>query len=645
MPVRVKCEKCKKTLSVKDHLAGKKIKCPVCQNVIAVPAESAPQAAPASVVKKPAMPGKLVPPNKPAADPTKTNGTPPVTAKPKSNGVPVKPPEPAEAPPANVEEEALSALSEEPAKQEDEGPPKTIDFRCEWCDEELHLAIELGGKQTQCPNIECKRIIKVPLPKIVEKKDWRKMDRRGPAAALVSQPEQLDGAWDTQDAVQARQASLQQAGVVADPGKKPVGISGWLRRGFIAAGIGALLLVAGLGVNKMRNMNQEVSALTEIEKLTKGDEPKIKDPLLLAATSRAKGLLLLHSTGFNAKEAKRALQGAMVNFQIAKDKPAINEQLFLIEVALAQIELGGEGDDLFENRSRRIPWNDVRGELNNTLVKIQTPEVRVYALRQVCTRLMEKRQPEVARSMAGTLSLIDSETMTYPMPYRQQIALLYSCEKLDDLKDVKEPDSTKELSDVHLRVGFTEGYVRKGMFTEAFALAQCKGPAMDRVEANLSAATASLANKTESARFFDEARELAEKNKLTLSPWQQLEYVKLAIRLDKTATVTEVLDTLKKEPAFKLRAHLEIFLAACEKSTGPVNVDDLQDLETADTDGTTLALAWLALAQRNTARLGHNLVKNRETFEQRAGIVSLPPAVLDKIRPMVDVGTYLGSMK
>ena len=641
MPVRVKCEKCKKTLSVKDHLAGKKIKCPVCQNVVAVPAESGLPEAPA---KKPPIAGKLAPPKKPPADPTKTNGTPPVTAKPKSNGVPVKPPEPAAAPPENVEDEALSALSEKPAKQEDEGPPKTIDFRCEWCDEELHLPIDLGGKQTQCPNVECKRIIKVPLPKIVEKKDWRKMDRRGPAAALVSQPEQLDDAWGTQEAVQARQASLQQAGVVADPAKKPVGVSGWLRRGFIAAGVAGLLLLAGLGVNKMRSMNVEVSALKEIDDLTTGSEPKIKDPLLLACASRTRGLLLLHSTGFRAKEARNALKGALVKFELAKDKPAINEQLFLIELALAQIELGGGGDDVLVNRSRRIKWDEVREDLNATLDKIKTSEVKVLALRQVCTQLIVKGQPDIARGMAGTLSNIDPATKAYPLPYRQQITLLYLCEKLDDLADVKEPDPSKELHDVHIRVGFTEGYVRKGMFEEALKLAQVKGPAMDRLEAHLSAAAALRGNKERSAMFLKEAREVAGQNKLTLSPWQQLEMVKVAARLDDADAVKEVLDGLKKEPAFKLRAHLEIFLAGCEKSTGPVNVDDLQDLETIDKEGTTLALAWLALAQRN-ARLGYNVAKNRSTFEQRLIIANLPPEVLDKVRPMVDVGTYLGSMK
>ena len=38
MPIRVKCGNCQKTLRVMDHLAGKKIKCPECQNVIVVSA-------------------------------------------------------------------------------------------------------------------------------------------------------------------------------------------------------------------------------------------------------------------------------------------------------------------------------------------------------------------------------------------------------------------------------------------------------------------------------------------------------------------------------------------------------------------------------------------------------------------------------
>src|SRR5437763_42105 len=115
MPIRVKCGNCKKTLSVKDHLAGKKIKCPVCQTVVTVPT-APPTKAPlaAAGVKKPvAKPG---PTTKPGAEPPESNGAPPVVNKAKSNGTATPPPdlETIELPPENIEAEAASAFADEP---------------------------------------------------------------------------------------------------------------------------------------------------------------------------------------------------------------------------------------------------------------------------------------------------------------------------------------------------------------------------------------------------------------------------------------------------------------------------------------------------------------------------------------------------
>ena len=42
MPINVSCEKCSRKIRVGDNLAGKKIKCPQCQNVVVIPTESAP---------------------------------------------------------------------------------------------------------------------------------------------------------------------------------------------------------------------------------------------------------------------------------------------------------------------------------------------------------------------------------------------------------------------------------------------------------------------------------------------------------------------------------------------------------------------------------------------------------------------------
>ena len=45
MPIPVKCA-CGKTLSLKDELAGKKVKCPACQKLLSVPTPKVPEESP-----------------------------------------------------------------------------------------------------------------------------------------------------------------------------------------------------------------------------------------------------------------------------------------------------------------------------------------------------------------------------------------------------------------------------------------------------------------------------------------------------------------------------------------------------------------------------------------------------------------------
>src|SRR5207237_7884268 len=93
---------------------------------------------------------------------------------------------------------ALEAFADEPKPPQEEAEPQFIEFKCDWCDEMVKLPVELCGKQAQCPNPECKRIVKVPMLKKAEKKDWKKMDEKSQAAAIVNQPEQLENAWGTE---------------------------------------------------------------------------------------------------------------------------------------------------------------------------------------------------------------------------------------------------------------------------------------------------------------------------------------------------------------------------------------------------------------------------------------------------------------
>src|SRR5437868_8458599 len=131
--IRFKCPHCQKPLSVKDHLAGRKASCPVCKKAITVPEQV------------------------PATD---------------------------------VESVAAEVLADKLAdKPLEAAVTKTIDFTCPFCDEELKLPADLGGKKAPCP--KCTKVIKIPLPQPEKPRDWRTSQRAGPTGALTNQPEQL----------------------------------------------------------------------------------------------------------------------------------------------------------------------------------------------------------------------------------------------------------------------------------------------------------------------------------------------------------------------------------------------------------------------------------------------------------------------
>src|SRR5919109_1301458 len=56
-------------------------------------------------------------------------------------------------------------------------PPPPIEFNCEYCDTRLKFDADMGGKKAPCTNPECRRIIKVPMPKIERPKDWREVSK------------------------------------------------------------------------------------------------------------------------------------------------------------------------------------------------------------------------------------------------------------------------------------------------------------------------------------------------------------------------------------------------------------------------------------------------------------------------------------
>jgi hypothetical protein len=281
--------------------------------------------------------------------------------------------------------------------------------------------------------------------------------------------------------------------------------------------------------------------------------------------------------------------------------------------------------------------------------------------------MLERKQLERAWVLAGTWSDKD-QAGKFPIAYRQQIALTYWNGKQDTL-EIKLPDlaTLKELSDANARVGYAEGFARKGEYDKVAAILQLKGvpeDPKDYLESYLGVAAIAMQdpkNKEEADKALKECMKIILSSKdFQRSPWLMLHTVTLGSRLWEPASnpseweeLKQVIERLDKEfkqkeevGPFKMRAHLEIFLAKCDKATGPVALDDdpdFQFLETKDKDGTTLALAWFAVAQQH-ARKGKSGKQIQQSFTDRFSGGSVV-ADRDVLIPMVEMGTALGSLK
>ena len=664
MPIRVKCGNCKKTLSVKDHLAGKKIKCPVCQGVVVVspqpptktppaktpPGEGSTPKAPAAQAP-PAQPKKPVPTSKPAP-----NGKKPATRAPEPPTP--KAPEPPAPPPEEVEAEAAALFGGEPPPVVYENP-KTIDFKCEWCDVELHFPLDMGGKRTQCTNEECRRLVKVPMPTVQAKKDWRKMDRQGPASARINQPEELEDAWGTENTTRARQDSLAKAGAIDTPPKPPLGFVGILGRVLIVSGLFSVLGGLGVGGCKLIDTNQQKHGIEDAEKLVFAQPPKVVEPVLAAEVHRTIALLYMQKRGHGlrnpANKVQKNFQGARYRVAQSGKEQTIHEQLFLLELALSQIELGGDGDVVDYDKTRQS-WDTVRQDLLGTLGAIENPEAQTMAVRAVITRLLEKSLLEKKDNLAGIAEGL-AGSLSKPGAKGQHIAILLKFDKLKTIREILDPkdlDAFKELEDrkappetitPQLRFGFAEGYARKGEFAEAEKFT-IKGLPKDCLETCVGVATIALSNgkKEDAVKFINQGIALAENPKVNdLSGWQLFFLAKLAIR---TAESDEALkDVYEKrwipEP-FRLRVQLEIVQAKCDKAAGPVSLEVLTDLEATDREGTTLALAWYVVAQQQ-ARKGLKQAAILKAFNARANRDS--QANVEKLLPLAEIGAFHGAIK
>lgn len=564
MPIRFKCTHCQKGLVVKDHLSGKRVACPVCKKAVVVPAPAAP--------------------------------------------------------PEDVEALAAAALAEEDnkSKPQEKAAPKstgTINFTCSYCDAELHLSVELAGKKEPCP--ECKRIIRVPNPVEDRPKDWRTVEA-GPSVALAAKKEpEPEGAWGTSTTkTRVSQQALAEADAIPEEEEEPVGLFGWARRLTVLAVVGGLIYLAVLGINSAQQQRQQKDSLAQAVALVDGKEEKLA-PAVIAEVHRGAGEIYLRKE--QAKKARNSFGKALSKIPTASEKVAgqADNDLFLLRLALSQVELGGSEKQALNDE--RVQWKDLFDpDLLTTLERMGSDEARVMALREVGSRLMSHGQGPLAVGLAGKLKVGNSPVLG------QWVALVFAQGQAKlAAKEVPPPEPGASIPDANTRCGYAEGNARKSDFDQAWKIVQAPGGTeAAQLQAALGVADLRLDNVQTSQdtalpnRFVHDAFELFEKVKEP-SPWSRYQLIRAAAQanmIDKARELSKgATGDSKLWQELKSWAELEIVRAQVANSPGQAEAS-LPEQVTAK-DSPARALAWQAWARHN-ARLGY-LAEVRDALESQ----------------------------
>ena len=166
MAIEFDCPNCQHHYRLKDELAGKTATCKSCRQKIVIPQ--------------------------------------PVT-------IPDDPPQLSPEQIAAAEAAAHAAFADEPVKAEADAKERVIDVECGHCNHKWTEPIARAGKNTLCPNPECKQRIKIPEAKADEVLDWRQTRTKGPSLAKDNQLKKLEGVQDAADAQMVKGESLKAA--------------------------------------------------------------------------------------------------------------------------------------------------------------------------------------------------------------------------------------------------------------------------------------------------------------------------------------------------------------------------------------------------------------------------------------------------
>jgi hypothetical protein len=578
---------------VDERLAGKKGKCKACQKMLTVPSLPASSATAAE-------------------------------------SAPAAPQAPA---PADVEAEAAALFADE-TKPAEQAEVQTIDFNCPYCDEPIKLSSELAGKREPCP--ECKHIIKVPELVKKDPKDWRKVEARGPSGARLSDQPAPEGAWGSTSVRGVGTQALVEAGVIPKE-ERPRTLWQKIRGPVLGVSVLLVLLVGGwIGHSwwSRRAIEREIQAALVFADSPEAN-PETKAALSLAAGKYYLGTRTVHPdprTGrsmYPAETANNRFGTALTTLRSAP--PGDQRDALLIDLALAEVELGGDKADT--DQGLRLPWDKTQQLLVATLREIHNGGAKLQALRAVAQGLPKHGQAARVLPLtyqlfaaadadkAAALSIVGLEFLRADDRASAEKSLdsaLQLFTKDAAQKNDKKPPLPAEVVTLALllekkdlpeagdnfddknneRIGKAEALARQGKWEEARKLADQAEDEAAQFRARLAIAAAAADAKPPETADIDSALKMAEGTlgKKAKFSWSMLCLVQLALQAGLPEERVQALTNQIGDPALRGRAQLAVFRAQLDKASQLV-----EDAAADKIDSNNLArsLAAQVLARHN----------------------------------------------
>jgi hypothetical protein len=464
------------------------------------------------------------------------------------------------------------------------------------------------------------------------------------------------------------QEALEEAGVIKEA-REPLTAKQWAFRIGTVLTSGIVLVVGFITVKSIWSQTTldgaVLKALTAVG--AKKDNKPVFGVEAQAEVNRAAGEYYLRTN------LRRPADEANNKFKTARSllisSRAENERdLALIDLALSQIELGGDGKAV--DNGERLSWKETPNELRQTLEKISSPEAKVLALHEVGRRLIQKGHQNVAALLAATVgnnhpdapAVIGLELLPADREHAEKLArqgldslpppgmgparpegtpssLLALCVALrpneQDPCGGRLPEAPKrtESNDANVPLGWIEGLGWKGNGATAAAARQIIGklstPQMAFQGFVTLAAAEAAAEPPDPASQADaqEAIKMLEGGTVSgknVSPWLLLRLVRVAIKvglIEKAGVAAAAIP----ESGLRGRAQLEVLRAQLDAGKKKVETDQAN---TVDPQTPAHLLAWEAIA-RNNARVDASALQAAAAWDE-------------KVRPLGLVGAVLG---